>query len=552
MNNSLRSVLRWVFGITHPVHRPLYFSILMRILSQTTNVLIFALASGGLVGLITGEVKLYRLLVGMLILAVIKAITAYLEQFSGHYVAFKSLELLRTNAFASLWPKAPHIINQTKSGDLLSILTKDIDRIEVLYAHTIAPIVAGVVVPISLSITAGIVFGWDFFAVLFLGVVLAIFVVPLLGFRYAFNASDEVLGKRKELTQYITDCVFGAEEVVGYGQELARFTQLDLLANGVYKKSMQATRLRALRRALNVILHLGTMCGVLFVGVHGGYSPVVVACVLGACITLFEAPRGIEDAAGAVDTSLAAARRLYAVCHAPQPVQDGTVEFAAHEPVTVHWQDVTYRYPTQNRGKVLDKVSFVAEAGKHLVISGHSGSGKSTAVKLLLRYDDPNAGVILLAGKPVQEYTLDSLRRAVAYVPQKSQLLNGTIAQNLRLGNIDASDEELWEVLETVCLAAEIRKMPQALATLTGVEGSGLSGGQVQRLCLARALLTRPKVLVLDEFTANLNVELEQKIHSNLQSYLQGITVIEITHRVDKENVNRDYIQFEQGKILAR
>lgn len=147
--------MRWVLSITQPVHAPLYFSVVMRIIQLSLGILIFGLAVQGVVGIILGVNQIVPILITLAIMACIKALVHYLEQFSGHYVAFKALELLRGAAFSQLWPKAPGVLRSTKSGDLVTSLTRDIDRIEVLYAHTIAPVIAGVTVPLGFGVAWG-------------------------------------------------------------------------------------------------------------------------------------------------------------------------------------------------------------------------------------------------------------------------------------------------------------------------------------------------------------------------------------------------------------
>lgn len=157
---------------------------------------------------------------------------------------------------------------------------------------------------------------------------------------------------------------------------------------------------------------------------------------------------------------------------------------------------------------------------------------ENPAAQLLLRFDDPSAGRVLVNGVDARTIRLDELRSHIALVTQKNQILDATIADNVRLGKPDATDEEVWAALEMAEFAGEVRDMPDGLATRTGQDGTQLSGGQVQRLALARALITKPSVLVLDEFSANLNVELDARIRERLAAELPGVTIIEISHRL--------------------
>lgn len=534
----MSTVLPWVLAITRPVHAPLFFSVCMRIISQLCNVLLFACAGGGLIAAwrgvpipIFGVLNAGKLAALLILIALLKASAYYLEQFSGHYVAFKALELLRTTAFSQLWPKAPGVVARSRSGELYASLTRDIDRIEVLYAHTIAPVIAGVLVPCVVVCVGWVVGGWATMLVPSVCIALSVCVVPLIGLRSGVEGASLSLVRRAHLTQHTTDSVFGAREAIGYGHESERYADMGELSAGVTAAARKPALYRAIRRGVNAGCIPAALLGAVVGGIYSGLSLETIAFLAAGCLAIFEAPRGLEDAAGAIDLSLASARRLYDVCTAKDPVRDGVVNFAPRGAVSVQWQSVTYHYAGTRSRNVLDGFSLNVPAGGHAAIVGSSGIGKSTAVQLLLRYDDPQQGVVLLDGKPVQEYTLDSLRRGVAFVPQRAELLRGSIVDNLRLADPYASDERLWEVLSIVQLADEVRAFPQGLNEATGTEGSGISGGQMQRLVLARALLTNPSVLVLDEFSANLPESTDAAIRAALTQAFPHLTVIEVTHR---------------------
>lgn len=547
---SIRTVLPWILGVTRPVHAPLYFSTLMRIVELSLNVVLFGFLMREVLTLAfdPAHEALLRVVGIILAIACVKALAYYLEQFSGHFVAFKALELLRARAFASLWPKAPGVLRHATSGDLIASLTRDIDRIEVLYAHTLAPVIAGIIVPLGLGVSCALIWGWHIALPAFICSMLSACVVPLIGFQSSLASTSESLLSRRRLSQHVTDSVFGAEEVVSYGREAERLEEMSHIDVDIRHGYARPSRYRALRRAANIMLTYSAIALTVLIGIGTHTSPEIIAFIAGGCMVLFDAPRGLEDAVGALDHSLAAARRLYDICHIPALVDDGPHELppaSAHrdsslspthsdgDSLGVRWDHVSYAYPDARRTPVLHDFSAEAPAGKHTLIIAPSGSGKSTAVQLLVRYDDPTSGTVYLGDSPVTDYTLTSLRRSVALVPQRPELLNTTIRDNLLLAAPDATESELWQALALAHIDDDIRQMPAGLNTPTGTEGSGLSGGQMQRLCLARALLTSPRVLVLDEFTANVNSELDEAIHRSLQQALPHLTIIEITHQRD-------------------
>ena len=549
---STYGLIRWLTSITRPVHPPLLVSSVLRCVNLGLELVLF-----GLVGLLVASFAsghpVGGLLLWIVMVALAKALAHYAEQFTGHYVAFKALELLRGHAFASLWPKAPAVVLRNRSGDLLPTLTRDVDRIEVVYAHTFAPLVSAFVVPIAALATVGSLIGWDLVTIPAVCVALALLAVPFVGLRRSLHSTAEGLRLRGQLTAHATDSVYGIDEVLSYGHQRSRIEELDTLGSQVRDAAMPPLVFKGLRRGANLALTLISTTSIVWTGISGHTDLLLVAALAAASLRLFEGPRGVQDAVGYLDHSLSAARRLWGLCHAPEAVSDGPQELHLEAPPSIEWRDADYHYPGAMPGNLaLSGISVTANAGRWTVFVGASGSGKSTAAQLLLRYDEVTGGDILINGISVRDYTLDSLRRAIVLVPQRGQVLDATIAENLRLGAPDATDEDLWHALAIAELDDEVRAMPEELATRTGRDGRELSGGQLQRLCLARALLVKPWVLVLDEFTANLNIDLEARIRSNLDGDRPGLTIIEIAHRLEHLDSADRVFEFDRGKVTSR
>ena len=547
---STWQVVRWLTGITRPVHPPLYFSALMRVVHLLADIGLFAMAAGGMVAVVTSGWSAWAWLGWVVGLAAVQALAYYLEQLSGHYVAFKALEILRTYAFSQLWPKAPAVVSHSRTGDVLASLTRDVDRIEVVYAHTFAPVVAAIVAPLVAVVTGGVLYGW--FVVAVPAVIVAVLIAALLviGTRASLCATHEMLGVRRELAAHITDSVFGAAEIVGYGRQCDRAMQMARLDADIAAGSAKARRYTAMRRAFCVAATMGIAASVSIVGVGAGASVVGVCVLVAAGLRIVEGPRGIEDAVGYLDHSLAAARRLWCLSHAPVEVVDGSEELCLNHAPRLEWRGVTFCYRDVDGSPlpaVLRDVTLSVPAGGRVVVAGASGSGKTTLVNLLLRHHDPDAGQVLVDGEPVSLVTLDSLRRSVAVVSQRVELLNASVADNLRLVAPDAGDGELWRVLGEVDLADEVRGMEAGLRTIVGSGGTRLSGGQAQRLTVARAILQQPRVLILDEFTASLDPGLAAEIRVNLARCLPEVTVVEISHECDRVG---ETVVMDRGRIV--
>lgn len=540
-------LLRWLTGITRPVHRPLFVSTVLRIINLSLDVVLFGLAAATVVAVARDGASPWPLFGWLALVAIVKATAYYLEQLSGHYVAFKALELLRTAVFASLWPKAPGIVTKSRSGDLLASLTRDVDRIEVVYAHTFAPVVSAAVVPAGVIIVTGAVVGWPVVLVPAIAMAVALLIVPFVGVRWSARQTSNTLKLRRDLSHHLTDSVFGVEEVVGYGRQAERLAQTDALGYQIARSARGPKFWAGFRRSANLFLMLVSMIGVTAAGLNQGLSMVVVVALAAGSLRLFEGPRGVEDAAGYLDHSFAAARRLWDISHAPEPVVGGTVDASPTGQITLNGLGYAY----EGGGFALSDVTLEVPAGSRTVFVGPSGSGKSTLVHMLQRYDDPQAGSVTMDGVDIRDFTLESLRSAVVSVSQRNQLLNSSVRENLLVGAPDATEEQMWKALRAVHIDEEIEQTPDGLDTQVGPGGKALSGGQAQRLCLARALLMRPTVLVLDEFTANLNLELEEEIRADIAHALPDATVVEVTHRLESAMDADQVVLMDRGRVAA-
>ena len=225
-----------------------------------------------------------------------------------------------------------------------------------------------------------------------------------------------------------------------------------------------------------------------------------------------------------------------------------TIKFPCERPWTLDLNDVRFGYP-KNRG-ILSIPHLHIPAGEHIAVVGKNGAGKSTLAKLLARLYDVDSGSISVAGQDVREMQIQSLREQVCYAPPLPILFDTTLADNLRLGNATASDDELEEVMECVGLTPWVSSLPGGLKQRIGPAGSKLSGGQRQRLGIGRAILQRPHILILDEATSSLDASSEPVLLSNLRRVLPGSTVIVVSHRLSAMSCVERVILLEAGRVV--
>ena len=557
---SRATLVRWLLGVTRPVLPPLLASTLCRIIDALSGVALFALgayavASTGLAMVNKSPVPaMWPVLTVMAGLSLLKAALRYVEQFLGHLVAFKALELLRGQIFRSLIPRSPRVGTTSRSGDLLSRATKDVDRIEVFFAHTLAPAVSAVITPIVVLTAIGLKVSWPVALTVLPLVVLQLFIVPRLGSGASLEASRSASALRADLTQHVTNTIQGMSEVVGYGRGQERLDEMARIDAEITGASRPTGQWAAVRRGVNQLASLiapivVVMIGSMLPATGSGAGVPLLAAAAAAVLRMTETVRGVEELAGALNASFASAERVWEVVNAPVEVRDGAQELTSGISHEVLWQDVSYSYPS-TAAQAVRGVSLRARAGKWTCIVGASSSGKSTLAQLAVRFDEPTSGRILIDGQDVADLRALSLYQEIGMVDQRVHLMRATIADNVRLAAPSASEAQVLRACRAACIDEDIEALEDGYDTLVGERGQSLSGGQRQRLALARALLARPGVLILDEFTSHLDPDLDERVRIGVRTYLPQATIIEITHRLQWSEQADHIVVMDAGTVV--
>ena len=448
-------LVRWLLQVTRPVLSPLLGSTLCRITDLLCGVALFSLgayavARAGLAMTTGAPVSaIWPVLAVMAGLSLLKAALRYAEQFLGHLVAFKALELLRGQIFRSLIPRSPRVSATSRSGDLLARATKDVDRIEAFFAHTFAPAVCAVVVPITVLTVIGLRVSWLVALAALPFVLLQLFIVPRLGFAASVDASRSVSAARADLTQHVTDTVQGMSEVVGYGRSQERLDEMARIDAEIAGAARPNGQWASVRRGISQLAGLTAPIAVVTVGTMmsatGSSADVpLLAAAAAAVLRLSDTGRGVEELSGALNASFASAERVWEVVNAPVEVRDGDQELTVGISHEVLWQDVSYSYPN-TAAQAVRGASVRARAGRWTCIVGASGSGKSTLAQLAVRFDEPDSGRILIDGQDVSDLRAISLYQEIGMVDQRVNLMRATIADNVRLAAPSASDAQLRE-----------------------------------------------------------------------------------------------------------
>lgn len=544
-------VLRWLLGGIRGLLPKLGISVLARILQQLLGVALLVVAAAAVVAAEPPTWALAGWLVGI---ALVKAALRYLEQYVGHWVAFTALQRLRELFFARLAPQAPAATQGRAGAELTERATRDIDRVEVFFAHTMPPAISAVAVPAVALLWLGAVVDGALALVLAPFAALAI-ALPFLAGGASWRSARAVAERRGALAARLGDDLQGVREVLGFGIQRARLDALDGADRALTAARSRAGALQGVRTAGVTALLGGSLVAVLAVASDGSDAVLALAVAAG----LWTPVRGVDAFATGLDAAFAAAARVREVVEAQPLVRDdaavpagtgpaGPTPPAASAPGIV-LDRVTLTYPGRSR-PALDEVSLRLVSGAWSTIVGVSGSGKSSLGALLLRGWDPDAGTISLGGAPLTALPLDALRRRVALAPQQPVLLSGTLASNLRLAAPGADDERLLDALRTVALDDWVAGLPEGLATPLRERGVDVSGGQRQRLALARALVADPEVLVLDEALSQLDGATAAIVRTRLLERHPGLTVVEITHRADLVPDGSPVVVLDAGRVV--
>ena len=548
-----------LLSITRRVLPPLAASIAARIVFLMIGIALFALGGWAVAGLASGKSawSIALVIVCAIGLSLLKGLARYLEQFAGHFVAFHSLAMLRNYFYDQLEPQAPAGTDRLDSGDIMNRVTKDIDRVEVFFAHTLAPVTTAIIVPILTLAWMGTSVSWTLAAVLFPFLLVVGAVIPFLGSASTARAARELREARGAIAAHVTDSVQGVREVLAFGAQERREAEMSAIEERIDSGLGVQGRWIALRRGLNQAAVAAGVVTVAFVAgseyLAGALTLPQAGMAIGIAMGSFGPVLAVEEFAADLDQAFASAARVFAITDRapvvadpadPKPLTPGDIEIT----------DVTFAYPLEDTGiqapTVLDGVSIHIPAGKRTAIVGASGSGKSTLAALLTRTWDPASGTVTIGGTNVAEVSLTDLRSTVAYAPQRPYLFNDTLRANLVLAAPGASDEDLTRALAAVDLTDWLASEKDGLDTVVGDMGERLSGGQRQRLALARALLRDAPIYILDEATSQVDPATEARVRAGIARVAGDATIVEIAHRISAVRDADLIIVMDAGRVV--
>jgi thiol reductant ABC exporter CydC subunit len=473
-------------------------------------------------------------IVGVRFFGLARPLVRYVERLTSHDVALRALERARLRVYERLERLAPTQLGTERRGDLLTRLVSDVDALQNLHLRGIAPPLVALFAGTA-AVGAAAAFQPEAALVLGAGLLVGGVAVPLAAVALARRASRRRADARGDLTSELVETLAGSAELVAFGCEDERLRRLRSADRRLVRISRRSALADGTGDGLRLLVTGATVVGVLAVAVSahtgGDLNRVLIALLALLALASFEAVQPLPEALRELGVTLAAGKRVLELTDREPAMVDPEQPLPPPiPPFTLALENVRVRYAPRER-PALNGFSMRLEPGRRVVLLGRSGAGKSTVVNVLLRFVDPERGYFTIAGEDARHYRQEDVRRLIAVAGQDAHLFSASIRDNVRLGGPEATDAELEQALRSARIWDWIRSLPDGLDTLVGEEGRELSGGQFQRIVLARALLVEAPVLVLDEPTAHLDSPTAEALIEDIFSAAGDRSVLLITHR---------------------
>ena len=544
-------VMGHLLKLVTPLSHIMAFTITMGTLGFLAAIFIMVLGAMGLVNLLNFDTHLSfsGILTALIVLAVARGALRYLEQMSGHYIAFKLLALLRDKVFSSLRRLAFVKLQDKQAGQLVSLVTNDIELLEVFYAHTIAPIMIAFFTSAILLLVFGHLSGWFVIvalaAYLTVGVILPIITTKLAredGRRYR-----ELVG---EMNDFFLDSVRGMKEIqlFGYAQQrLAEIQQRSQKIDTAFERIKdQEAKVRVYTEvavsAFNIIMLFTGL--ILFSLDKIDFSAFLIGVIL--LMSSYGPVIALSNLSSNLLQTLASGERVLSLLAEEPELKDVESAVDLKEVSRIDVENVSFVYGEE---QILSDVSLSVKKGEILGIHGRSGSGKSTLLKLLMRFYDPKSGSIKINGETLPNINTRSLRDNMAYITQQTYIFNETIEENIRLARRDATLEEIMEAAKKASIHDFILSLPEGYQTKMTELGGNLSDGEKQRIGIARAFLHNAPIILLDEPTSNLDSLNEAMILKSLLNVKAEKLIILVSHRQSTMAICDQVIGIENGRM---
>lgn len=486
----------------------------------------------------------------MIVIALLRGILHYLEQYCNHYIAFRLLAIIRHKVFAALQKLCPAKLESRDKGNLISIITTDIELLEVFYAHTISPIAIALLTSLIMVVFIGHYHILAGLLALVAYIVVGV-VIPIINGKLGNEEGMAFRTRFGELNSFVLDSLRGLDETIQYGQgeerkkELVRRSQ-ELADQQEYLSFREGTQ----RSITNMVILLASF-GMLFLTLslylnHQLGFEGIITCTL-SMMGSFGPVVALSSLSNNLNQTLASGERVLSLLEEQPLVEEIEGDMESSNVFKGALMDhVTFSYEDET---ILDDYSLKLEPGKITGIHGVSGSGKSTLLKLLMRFWDVNQGAITVDEEDIKQIPTKHLRDMESYVTQETHLFHDSIANNIAIAKPKATRVEIMEAAKKASIHDFIMTLPNGYDTEVGELGDTLSGGEKQRIGIARAFLHDAQMILMDEPTSNLDSLNEGIILKSLKESSEEKTFVLVSHRVSTMNIADTVYEMKDGRI---
>ena len=475
----------------------------------------------------------YEWIIGLVVaFGAARGLLRYLEQYFNHFIAFKLLEILRQKVFEKLRKLAPAKLEEDKKGNLISLLTADIETLEVFYAHTISPACIAILVSSGIFLFVGFMSSWYLALVVLLGFIFIGIILPLIYLKYMKNCGIEYRSILAKFNSYFLDSIKGIKEIVFHRNEENRENEVSKKSNELLKITKTQKNKTAIASAISeasvaLFIVISFVVGILLyysnqielgnliiglVAIYGSFGPVLA----------------ISNLPNNLTQTFASGDRLLNLLEEKPVVEDiaGKNEFEFEELLV---KNLNFSY--KNSEQILKNVNFHIKKGEIVGIIGSSGSGKSTILNLLLRFYKKDSGEILYNGKDIETINTSSLLDNVSLVSQTTYLFNESILENIKVADNKAKLNDVISATRKANIHSHIQTLENGYKSVVSSMGENFSSGEKQRIGLSRAFLKKSKLLLLDEPTSNVDAINEGIILSSIKKAKKDCAIILVSHK---------------------